>query len=240
MADPVKDKIVYEKNLEETATWAVAVVCFVLIVISLFIERLIHKMGTWLKKKHKGTLYEALEKVKADEEVGLRWIGYPGNFKFLYIDITIFEIVINETYGFGYPDPDPVLTDPTFYYPDPDSTSPDIRIFGSDPDRISDRIRISDKSPRPTWKHRENETKTIEYQHLNDQERFRFAKQTSFGRRHLSSWSNTNVTLWIVCFFRQLFGSVTEVDYKTLRHGFITVVNLITHFVLFYLLFSIK
>ena len=73
-----------------------------------------------------------------------------------------------------------------------------------------------------------------------DQERFRFAKQTSFGRRHLSSWSNTNVTLWIVCFFRQLFGSVTEVDYKTLRHGFITVVNLITHFVLFYLLFSIK
>ncbi|WZZ80062.1 hypothetical protein YC2023_100634 [Brassica napus] len=138
MADPVKDKIVYEKNLEETATWAVAVVCFVLIVISLFIERLIHKMGTWLKKKHKGTLYEALEKVKAD------------------------------------------------------------------------------------------------------QGRFRFAKQTSFGRRHLSSWSNTNVTLWIVCFFRQFFGSVTEVDYKTLRHGFITVVNLITYFVLFYLLFSIK
>ena len=33
-----------------------------------------------------------------------------------------------------YPDPDPVLTDPTFYYPDPDSASPDIRIFGSDPD----------------------------------------------------------------------------------------------------------
>ena len=66
-----------------------------------------------------------------------------------------------------YPDPDPVLTDPTFYYPDPDSAPPDIRIFGSDPDRISDRIRISDKSPRPTWKHRENETKTIEYQHLN-------------------------------------------------------------------------
>ncbi|KAF3574222.1 hypothetical protein F2Q69_00060647 [Brassica cretica] len=56
-----------------------------------------------------------------------------------------------------------------------------------------------------------------------DQERFRFAKQTSLGRRHLSSWSNTNVTLWIVCFFRQFFESVTEVDYKTLRHGFITI-----------------
>ncbi|CAN7057955.1 unnamed protein product, partial [Brassica oleracea var. botrytis] len=232
----VKDKIVYEKNLEETATWAVAVVCFVLIVISLFIERLIHKMGTWLKKKHKGTLYEALEKVKADEEVGLRWIGYPGNFKLL-MKLTDSDIRTKKS---RYPDPDPVLTDPTFYYPDPDSASLDIRLFGSDPDRISNRIRISDKSFRPTWKHWENETKTIEYQHLNDQERFRFAKQTSLGRRHLSSWSNTNVTLWIVCFFRQFFGSVTEVDYKTLRHGFITVVNLITHFVLFYLLFSIK
>ena len=43
MADPFKEK---EKSLEETATWAVAVVCFVLIVISLFIERLIHKIGT--------------------------------------------------------------------------------------------------------------------------------------------------------------------------------------------------
>ena len=52
-----------------------------------------------------------------------------------------------------YPDPDPVLTDPTFYYPDPDSVSPNIRIFGSDPDRITDRIRISDKSPWPTYNH---------------------------------------------------------------------------------------
>ncbi|KAF2607225.1 hypothetical protein F2Q68_00046570 [Brassica cretica] len=48
-----------------------------------------------------------------------------------------------------YPDPDPALTDPTFYYPDPDSAPPDIQIFRSDPDRISDRIRISDKSLRP-------------------------------------------------------------------------------------------
>ncbi|KAL0651219.1 hypothetical protein Bca4012_093910 [Brassica carinata] len=116
MADPFKEK---EKSLEETATWAVAVVCFVLIVISLFIERLIDKIGTWLKQKHKGSLYEALEKVKAD------------------------------------------------------------------------------------------------------QDRFRLAKDTSFRRRHLSSWSNKNVTLWTVCFFRQFFGSVTEVDYKTLRLGFI-------------------
>ena len=56
-----------------------------------------------------------------------------------------------------------------------------------------------------------------------DPERFRFARDTSFGRRHLNSWSKSSITLWIVCFFRQFFGSVTRVDYLTLRHGFIMV-----------------
>jgi mlo protein len=72
-----------------------------------------------------------------------------------------------------------------------------------------------------TWKSWEEETKTIEYQYSNDPERFRFARDTSFGRRHLNFWSKTRVTLWIVCFFRQFFGSVTKVDYLALRHGFI-------------------
>ena len=73
-----------------------------------------------------------------------------------------------------------------------------------------------------TWKAWENETRTIEYQYHNDPERFRFARDTSFGRRHLKLWSRSQIFLWIVCFFRQFFGSVTKVDYLTLRHGFIT------------------
>ncbi|XVF23656.1 hypothetical protein REPUB_Repub13aG0058200 [Reevesia pubescens] len=71
------------------------------------------------------------------------------------------------------------------------------------------------------WKAWENETKTIEYQYYNDPERFRFARDTSFGRRHMNFWSRSSLFLWIVCFFRQFFGSVTKVDYLTLRHGFI-------------------
>ena len=35
----------YERSLEHTPTWAVAVVCFVLVVISLFIEHIIHIIG---------------------------------------------------------------------------------------------------------------------------------------------------------------------------------------------------
>ena len=40
MADATK-----ARSLEETPTWAVAVVCFVLVVISIFIEHAIHILG---------------------------------------------------------------------------------------------------------------------------------------------------------------------------------------------------
>ncbi|KAL6967293.1 MLO-like protein 12 [Sarracenia purpurea var. burkii] len=54
------------RSLEETPTWAVAVVCFVLVAISFVIEHIIHLIGKWLKRKHKRALYEALEKMKSE------------------------------------------------------------------------------------------------------------------------------------------------------------------------------
>ncbi|MBA0600684.1 hypothetical protein Gorai_003885 [Gossypium raimondii] len=54
------------RSLEETPTWAVAVVCLALVVISIIIELAIHMLGKWFKKRHKTALYEALEKVKAE------------------------------------------------------------------------------------------------------------------------------------------------------------------------------
>ncbi|KAG5404505.1 hypothetical protein IGI04_010624 [Brassica rapa subsp. trilocularis] len=83
------------------------------------------------------------------------------------------------------------------------------------------------KTKMKKWKSWERETKTIEYQYANDPERFRFARDTSFGRRHLNVWSKSSSTLWITCFFRQFFGSVTKVDYLTLRHGFIMVILIV-------------
>ncbi|XP_071721343.1 MLO-like protein 6 isoform X2 [Rutidosis leptorrhynchoides] len=71
------------------------------------------------------------------------------------------------------------------------------------------------------WKHWEKETKTAEYQFSHDPERFQFARDTSFGRRHMNFWTKPPILLWIVCFFRQFFRSVPKVDYLTLRHGFI-------------------
>ncbi|KAF7811915.1 MLO1 [Senna tora] len=71
------------------------------------------------------------------------------------------------------------------------------------------------------WKTWEDETKTIEYQFYNDPERFRFTRDTTFGRRHMNIWSRSTISLWIASFFRQFFGSVTKADYMALRHGFI-------------------
>lgn len=87
---------------------------------------------------------------------------------------------------------------------------------------------------------------------LSDPNRFRFTRQTTFGRRHMTHCTDSSITLWIVsffvciayffidlvislletdcemvqkCFFRQFFNSVAKVDYLTLRHGFIAVMT---------------
>ncbi|KAK3018719.1 hypothetical protein RJ639_003914, partial [Escallonia herrerae] len=48
------------------------------------------------------------------------------------------------------------------------------------------------------WKAWEDETETTEYHFYNaDPDRFRFARETTFGRRHLSFWSKSSSLLWI-------------------------------------------
>ncbi|KAF5747253.1 MLO protein 1-like [Tripterygium wilfordii] len=76
------------------------------------------------------------------------------------------------------------------------------------------------KAKMKKWQAWESETSSVEYQFTNDPARFRFAHQTSFVRRH-SGISGIPGIRWIVAFFRQFFGSISKVDYITMRHGFI-------------------
>ncbi|XVE68937.1 hypothetical protein DITRI_Ditri09bG0110000 [Diplodiscus trichospermus] len=244
------------RSLEETPTWAVAVVCFVLVIISIFIEYAIHILGKWLKKKHKPALYEALEKVKAE----LMLMG------FISLLLTVFQGPIsgiciptgiaNTWHPCSKKAEDKKYSESSgrrlLEFSD-DSTSIARRVLASkDEDKCAKEGKVAfvssygihqlhififvlavfhilycittyalGRTKMRKWKAWENETKTIEYQYYNDPERFRFARDTSFGRRHLSFWSRSSISLWIVCFFRQFFGSVTKVDYLTLRHGFI-------------------
>ncbi|KAH0932920.1 hypothetical protein HID58_010037 [Brassica napus] len=61
----VKVMAIKDRSLEETPTWALAAVCFVILFISIMIEYFLHFIGHWFKRKNKKALYEALEKVKA-------------------------------------------------------------------------------------------------------------------------------------------------------------------------------
>ncbi|XP_066163246.1 MLO-like protein 1 isoform X2 [Oryza sativa Japonica Group] len=53
-------------TLEHTPTWIVSAVCFVIVIISLLFERLLHRLGKRLKKSRKKPLYEGLLKVKEE------------------------------------------------------------------------------------------------------------------------------------------------------------------------------
>lgn len=55
-----------QRELNQTPTWAVAGVCAVIVIISLVLEKVLHKLGTWFTERHKRALFEALEKVKAE------------------------------------------------------------------------------------------------------------------------------------------------------------------------------
>ncbi|XP_059666097.1 MLO-like protein 12 isoform X2 [Cornus florida] len=223
-----------ERSLEETPTWAVAVVCFVLVLISIIIEHVIHLIGHWLKNKDKPALFEALEKIKGE----LMVLGFISLLLTIGQDY-ISEICISKKVGNSW---HPCQKDKE------DDEKPDPKYENSCTKRGMVQfvsaygihqlhififvLAISHvlyciatlamgKLKMRKWKAWEDETRTLEYQYYNDPERFRFARETSFGRRHLNSWSESSILLWIVCFLRQFYTSVTKVDYLTLRHGFI-------------------
>ncbi|KAI3947831.1 hypothetical protein MKX01_034496 [Papaver californicum] len=73
-----------ERTLAETPTWAVAVVCAVLVLISVIIEHGIHSLGKIFQKRQKKAMTAALEKIK-DE---LMLVG------FISLLLTVSEIYI--------------------------------------------------------------------------------------------------------------------------------------------------
>ncbi|XP_034704664.1 MLO-like protein 12 [Vitis riparia] len=223
MAEELKDR-----SLTETPTWAVAVVCFVLLAVSIFIEHIIHHIGSWLARRNKRALCEALEKIKAE----LMLLGFM-SLLLTVLQTPISKICISKSVG------------STWYPCDVDEKKfkntcgtdsgkvPFVSYYGIHQLHIFifvlalfhviycvATLALGTYKMR-RWKTWEDETRTAEYQYSHDPERFRYARETSFGRRHLNFWSSSPVLLWIVCFFRQFYGSVHRDDYLALRHGFI-------------------
>ncbi|XP_050203502.1 MLO-like protein 1 [Mercurialis annua] len=72
-------------TLEYTPTWVVAVVCSVIVIISLAVERFLHYLGKLLKRKNQKPLFEALLKIKEE----LMILG------FISLLLTVFQGRIN-------------------------------------------------------------------------------------------------------------------------------------------------
>ncbi|XP_038726044.1 MLO-like protein 1 isoform X2 [Tripterygium wilfordii] len=75
-----------ETTLEFTPTWVVALVCTVIVAISLAVERILHYAGKYLKNKNQKPLYEALQKVKEE----LMLLG------FISLLLTVFQSAISK------------------------------------------------------------------------------------------------------------------------------------------------
>ncbi|XP_038874921.1 MLO-like protein 1 [Benincasa hispida] len=73
-------------TLEFTPTWVVAAVCTVIVAISLALERLLHFLGKYLKRKNQKPLNEALQKVKEE----LMLLG------FISLLLTVFQGAISK------------------------------------------------------------------------------------------------------------------------------------------------
>ncbi|KAG6642982.1 hypothetical protein I3843_09G173800 [Carya illinoinensis] len=258
-----------ERSLEETPTWAVAVVCFVLVVVSILIEYVIHLVAKLLTKRNKRALYEALEKIKSE----LMLLGFIS----LLLTVgqgPISNICISKAVGATWhpcnKKEERELNKKGSNRSNSDDNNGQRRLLGISDlgstntstrralaaagyyDKCAEKDKVAfmstdgihqlhififvlavfhvmycittlafSRAKMSKWKKWEMETRTVDYQFSHDPEKFRFARDTSFGRRHLSFWSRSSVLLWIVCFFRQFIRSVPKVDYLTLRHGFI-------------------
>ncbi|XP_058772667.1 MLO-like protein 10 isoform X2 [Vicia villosa] len=231
------------RTLDETPTWAVAAVCTVFILISIALEKSLHKLGTWLGKRQKKALLEALEKVKAELMV-LGFISLLLTIAQSYIvRICISEEVANKM----LPCPNKYIggnkvsnieekqirnhrylsVETTSYKCTTKGHEPLLSVNGLHQLHIlifflavfhvfySAVTMLLGRLKIRGWKKWEEE--------CSDATRFRLTHETSFVRAHTSFWTRASISFYIGCFIRQFYRSVRKVDYRFLRNGFINV-----------------
>ncbi|KAL4569098.1 hypothetical protein LXL04_024726 [Taraxacum kok-saghyz] len=241
------------RQLDQTPTWAVAGVCAIIIVVSIALEKFLHKLGKFFTDKHKKSMFEALEKVKAELMV-LGFISLLLTFSQSYI----VKICIPDS-----------LADTMLPCAVREKTSKKEKSEGIHRLLLwhEQRRYLAESSPSTCkegkvpiitvdglhqlhilifflavfhvaysaitmtlgrlkirgWKHWEQETSTHNYEFHDDHSRFRLTHETSFVKAHTSFWTRFPFFFYIGCFFRQFFRSVSKSDYLTVRNGFINV-----------------
>ncbi|XP_076907081.1 MLO-like protein 9 [Bidens hawaiensis] len=238
------------RQLDQTPTWAVAGVCAVIIIVSIALEKVLHRVGKFFTDKHKRALYEALEKVKAELMI-LGFISLILTFSQYYIAKICILVDVADT----------MLPCAKNHKPEKEEKGGHRLLLWYEENRrilagASESTCKKGKVPIITvdglhqlhilifflavvhvvytvitmalgrfkirgWKQWEGEPLSPDYEFSNDPSRFRLTHETSFVRAHTSFWTRIPVFFYIGCFFRQFFRSVSKSDYMTLRNGFI-------------------
>ncbi|KAL3620744.1 hypothetical protein CASFOL_035656 [Castilleja foliolosa] len=221
-----------------TSTWVIAVVCFVIVFISVIAERALHLLGMFFKRKKQDALYDALEKVKEE----LMLLG------FISLLLTVSQGPISR---FCIPEHLANIMLPCKMEPVHHQTGMSVRKLLAE--EVSEQcsegqvpflslealhqlhififvlaivyvvfcvstmvlggIRIRQ------WRHWEHSI-------LNEKSRhhrvhaLRVNLKEFMGRTG-KYWRKFRVVSWIAAFFKQFYGSVTKSDYIALRSGFI-------------------
>ncbi|XP_065043288.1 MLO-like protein 12 [Musa acuminata AAA Group] len=222
-----------EASLESTPSWAVAGVSAVLICVALLIEHALHRLTLLLERRKRKTLNRALGHVKAE----LRNLGFMS----LLLTVAkqpISKICIPAGLGDSFLPCKDAAPPGRFTEEQSCQNKGKISLLSSQGTQqlqiliivlamfhiLSSLVTLAlGEAKMKRWKTWEEETTTLEHQLSNDPRRLKLARQTSFGERHLKSWSNHHLFLWMVCFLRQFTDSVSKTDYFSLRRGFIAV-----------------
>ncbi|KAM0056963.1 hypothetical protein Hdeb2414_s0006g00224711 [Helianthus debilis subsp. tardiflorus] len=240
-----------EPGLDQTATWSVACVCAVIVIISMAMEHSIHSVGHFLKKRHKPGLLEALEKIK-NELMILGFISLLLVFSQNYIA----SICISKEFTKDF-----LPCKKEKYDKEGDKEKGgerrllwyEHRMLADDPPKECDEgyeqfisvaglhqlhififflavfhviysalTMICGRAKTRKWKLWEKE---ILEDHVpgNDPSKYRLTKDLSFVKHHTGAFTNTPAMFYIVCFFKQFVSSVRKSDYLAMRHAFFSV-----------------
>uniref|UniRef100_A0A0D9WQ35 MLO-like protein n=1 Tax=Leersia perrieri TaxID=77586 RepID=A0A0D9WQ35_9ORYZ len=208
------------RELPETPTWAVAVVCAVIVLLSVAMEHGLHILAHWFRRRQKKAMGDALEKIKAE----LMLLG------FISLLLTVAQTPISKI---CIPKSAANILLPCKAGQDAIGQEAIARrslagaAGGDYCSRYDDKVALMSASgmhqlhififvlavfhvtycvinmglgrlKMKKWKKWESETNSLEYQFANDPSRFRFTHQTSFVKRHLGSYSSTPVLRWVM------------------------------------------
>ncbi|KAK8683700.1 hypothetical protein V6N13_039751 [Hibiscus sabdariffa] len=201
------------RELDQTPTWAVAVVCAIIIIISIALEKVLHTVGEIFEHKRKEALKEALEKVKGELMV-LGFISLLLTFGQNYIS----RVCIPEE-----------VADSMLFCPKHTT-------HGSDHGQSQEHGSTSGQEETKEEGGSEHRRRLLFF-HGNDERRFLSGGADSSAAcddtrgwkewereciSHLDELNGMNEPFQ-VCLFRQFFRSVRKADYCTMRHGFVSV-----------------